>query len=68
MTADKIKENIPSQGVTLPLDQETMPSDLYQVLTRGLQADCKDRDIDIRQIRDVFQRIRVNHPYTKAFG
>ena len=68
MTVDEIKENIPSQGVTLPLDQKTMPSDLHQVLTRGLQGDSKDRNLDIRQIRDVFQRIRVNHPYTKAFG
>jgi len=58
MSADTIQENMPSQGVTLPLDQETMPSDLYQVLTRGLQADYKARDLDIHQIRDVFQRIR----------
>merc|ERR1719233_2333675 len=58
MSADAIQENMPSQGVTLPLDQETMPSELYQVLTRGLQADCKTRNLDIHQIRDVFQRIR----------
>ena len=68
MSGDTIQENMPCQGVTLPLDQETMPSDLYQVLTRGLQADYKDRDLDIHQIRHVFQDIRVNQPYVKAFS
>ena len=63
MSGDTIQENMPCQGVTLPLDQETMPSDLYQVLSRGLQADYKDRDLDIHQIRHVFQQIRVNQPY-----
>ena len=63
MSGDTIQENMPSQGVTLPLDEDTMPSDLYQVLSRGLQADYKDRDLDIHQIRHVFQRIRVNQPY-----
>ena len=67
MSADTIQENMHSQGVTLPLDQDTMPSDLYQVLTRGLQADCKDRDLDIHQLRDVFQHIRVNQPHAKVF-
>ena len=47
------------EGVTLPLDQETMPSDLYQVFTQGLQANPKLRDLDLNEIRDVFHKIRV---------
>ena len=59
MSADRIKENMKKEGVTLPLDQETMPSDLYQVLTKGLQAIPKLRDLDLNEIRDVFHKIRV---------
>ena len=59
MSADRIKENMKKEGVTLPLDQETMPSDLYQILTKGLQANPKVRDLDSNEIRDVFHKIRV---------
>ena len=48
------------EGVTLPLDQETMPSDLYQVLTKGLQANYELRDLNLQEIRDVFHKNRVN--------
>ena len=59
MSADRIKESIRKEGVALPLDQETMPLDLYQVLSKGLQANPELRDLDLHEIRDVFHKIKV---------
>eukprot|EP00090_Calanus_glacialis_P012302 TRINITY_DN2079_c0_g2_i5.p1 TRINITY_DN2079_c0_g2~~TRINITY_DN2079_c0_g2_i5.p1 ORF type:complete len:1033 (+),score=228.16 TRINITY_DN2079_c0_g2_i5:42-3101(+) len=58
MSADRIKESIRKEGVALPLDQETMPLDLYQVLSKGLQANSELRDLDLHEIRDVFHKIK----------
>ena len=60
MSADRIKESIRKEGVALPLDQETMPLDLYQVLSKGLQANSELRDLDLHEIRDVFHKIKVH--------
>ena len=59
MSADRIKETVLTEGVSLPIDQETMPADLYQLLSKGLQANHEHRDIDLHEIRDVFHRIKV---------
>ena len=59
MSADRIKETVLMEGVSLPIDQETMPADLYQLLSKGLQSNCEERDLDLHEIRDVFHRIKV---------
>ena len=56
---DMIKEHSPREGIALPLDQETMPSDLYEVLSKGLQVNPKHRYLDLHEIRDVFHEIKV---------
>eukprot|EP00090_Calanus_glacialis_P012301 TRINITY_DN2079_c0_g2_i4.p1 TRINITY_DN2079_c0_g2~~TRINITY_DN2079_c0_g2_i4.p1 ORF type:complete len:1008 (+),score=235.87 TRINITY_DN2079_c0_g2_i4:42-3026(+) len=59
-SVDMIKEHSHKEGIALPLDQETMPSDLYQVLSKGLQVNPKHRDLDLHEIRDVFHGIKKN--------
>ena len=59
MSADRIKEDALMEGGSLPLDQDTMPADLYQVLSKGLQENHEHGDLDLQEIQDVFHRIKV---------
>ena len=50
---------MPIEGTTLSLDAETIPDELYRVLFRGLQRNPDKRDLDLHEIKDAFQRVKV---------
>ena len=56
---DTIKQSVSTEGVSLPLDRKTLPADLYQVLSKGLQANPQHRTLDLHEIQDVFHNIKV---------
>ena len=59
MSAERISQTVQTEGTCLPIDEKTMPVDLTEVLSKGLQANLKDRVLELHEIRGVFHKMKV---------